>query len=178
MGFGKNVSDHCFFNGVAAEPVGQREARIEGVEMEEITVGADGRARSRPPFFIAVVDARGGARGKRLNAFRKSRALRRKVDDQPMQPDALRRLRIRRIGIVGNENEGLGVFRYVDKDERRRQVFGFLGVLHRNFAAVGEGGAPNTHKGLRKKDYSSSSSAPGAVTPAGRRPPPVRLKKS
>lgn len=63
MGFGKNVSDHCFFNGVAAEPVGQREARIEGVEMEEITVGADGRARSRPPFFIAVVDARGGARG-------------------------------------------------------------------------------------------------------------------
>src|SRR5262249_58923943 len=63
----------------------------------------------------------------------------REIVDDPMYPDALRRLRIRCVGVVEDKREALSALRRTPERKRRRSIAAFAGVFRWNLAAGLEG---------------------------------------
>ena len=123
----------------------ERNLRVEGIQFEKVAMRATRRrARSAITRALEIVDALPGAVGEgfsRGNLLGKFRHRRRESVKDPMDPRAHRRVRV-----VANQREALGVCRNIGPLQRRRNVFVIAGVFRRNKFAFDEGGTGQLYR--------------------------------
>jgi hypothetical protein len=68
-----------------------------------------------------------------------------------MRPNAFRRFRVRRIGIVEDEREALGAIRHIAEVKRRRDISALASIFRRDLVARLESGRGqgNGHRSVR-----------------------------
>src|SRR6185437_15267187 len=113
----------------------------ERIELVEIAMPSDRRARAAITLTLVIVEALDRPRREtgRGRIFRKLICVWRKVEHDPMHPDTLRSLGIRRVRVVDDERKRLGALGHALEHERWRDVIAFARIARWNLAALLEG---------------------------------------
>src|SRR5262245_15448473 len=114
-----------------------RKQRIQRIELMEVAVPAGGRTWTVIRSLSRIVNADDASLGQTARAciLGKLCSVRRKIVDHPMDPNALRRLGVRRIGIVNDQRKALGALGRAVERKRWRGIFTFAGVFGGNLPA-------------------------------------------
>ena len=149
--------------------VGQQ--RVEGMELVEVAVPPDRRARSAVAGALPVVAALARARRqlRRRQALGERGAVGRQVVEHPMHPGHARRGRVRRIRIVDQQREAARAGRRAGPVQWRRAVAAFAGVAGGDRAVVREGSRTQDqrHGGLQWRAPAGRAGDEGQSPTAG-----------
>src|SRR5262249_35195903 len=115
---------------------------VERVELVEVAMPTDRRAGPAIAGALPVVASLTGSRREspRLRGPAPGAGRRGGVVEGPLHPRHLGCRRVRRIGIIDDEDKALGARGRITPRERRRYISAFTGVALRNRAAGDESG--------------------------------------
>src|SRR5208337_106474 len=109
-----DVGVHLRFDRSLVRLIKPAQNGIESVELMKVAMTANGRTRAAIGGPFPIIETHHRSRWQSLtgDAFGKPRRARRKIVKNPMHPRHLGRLRIRRVGIIDDENEALCPWRH------------------------------------------------------------------
>jgi hypothetical protein len=111
---------------------------IERVELMEVAVPTDRGTRAAIHCLSEVVHSNCDAlrQARLVSVFRQALAIGRYVVDDPMHPYPLRRFRIRRVGIIDDQDEALRPLGHPRPSKRRRDIVTLAGVFRGDLAIL------------------------------------------
>jgi ABC-2 family transporter len=142
-----DVTLHCRFELRLGGLVEIGQLHVQRVKLVEVAMAADGGAWTAVAGVLKIVLAlaRPGRKFSRL-AFTERVRVGGQIIDDPVDPGHLRRIRIRRVGVVDDQHETLGRRGFAAPYEWRRHVVAFTRVLARDLSVRFERGRLNRQR--------------------------------